>query len=203
MKLLFSAVTAVALAIAAPAAFAEGLSLEKDATKIEAGNYNVETSHTRLLFSNNHMGFTTWYGEFTGVTGTLTIDPAKPEASALSINFPVSSVSTSNEKLNGELKEWFEAEKYPTGTFVSTAVTPTGPGAADVTGDLTFHGVTKPVTLHVTFNAAGVNPISQNYTIGFEAQGSLKRADFGVDKYPGVLGDDVGLIISAGFEKVK
>jgi polyisoprenoid-binding protein YceI len=78
-------------------------------------------------------------------------------------------------------------------------VVQTGTGSADVTGDLSFHGVTKPETLHVTFNASGVNFLSKQYTIGFNATGELKRSDFNMKIFLPALGDDVSLIISAAF----
>jgi polyisoprenoid-binding protein YceI len=84
--------------------------------------------------------------------------------------------------------------------FKSTKVTETGKDAAKVTGDLTFHGVTKPVTLAVKFNGAGTNPLDKKYTAGFEVSGKIKRSDFGMKTYVPLIGDDVDLIISAGFE---
>lgn len=182
-------------------ALAEGL--ETDPAKVQAGTYSVETSHTRVLFAVNHMGFTTWYGDLPGATGTLTLDPANPAASSLKVTIPTDQVLTTNAKVDGELKDpdWFDSKAFPEITFVSTEVKTTGANTADVTGDLTFHGVTKPVTLAVTFNGAGENPLNKAYTVGFEATGALKRSDFGVAKYVPMVGDDVKLMISAGFEK--
>jgi polyisoprenoid-binding protein YceI len=80
-------------------------------------------------------------------------------------------------------------------------VTSTGPRSADVLGDLTLHGVTRPLTLHVTFNGAGVNPGDKAYTAGFDARGSIRRSDFGVAKSVPLIGDQVELIISGAFEK--
>jgi polyisoprenoid-binding protein YceI len=71
----------------------------------------------------------------------------------------------------------------------------------DIAGDLTLHGVTRPMTLKAKFNAAGVNPLSKKYTVGFEVEGVLKRSDFGVDRYVPLVGDEVKLIVSAAFEK--
>lgn len=194
---------AALLFIAAPALAQTPPMLTKDPAKVDAGTYAVEPNHTRVLFSLSHLGFTTYYGDFTGVSGTLTLDPAKPKASSLDISIPVGSISTTNAKLDDELKgdKWFDVAKYPAMTFKSTKVTPTGPGSAKVVGDLTLHGVTKPVTLDVKFNAGGANPMSKKYTVGFEVSGTLKRSDFGVSAYVPMLGDDVKLIISAAFEK--
>jgi polyisoprenoid-binding protein YceI len=149
------------------------------------------------------MGFSTWYGDFTGAKGSLSLDPKNVAASKLDITIPTGSISTTNAVLDGELKDpsWFDAAKYPTITFRSTKVTPTGVATAQVAGDLTFHGVTKPVVLTATYKAAGVNPMNKAYTVGFEVKGSLKRSEFGVKNYVPAVGDDVELTISAPFER--
>ncbi len=194
------AAAVVAGSLAAPHAFAQAT--VSVGAKVEAGAYAVEPTHTRVLFSVSHMGFTTWYGEFTKTSGTLTLDPAHPAASKLTIKIDTASVSTSNSVLDSELKSptWFGAAAYPSIDFVSTKVQQTGANTAKVTGNLTFHGVTKPVTLSVKFNGAGINPMDKKYTAGFEVSGELKRSDFGVKTYVPMIGDDVKLIISAGFE---
>ena len=174
-----------------------------DPTTVQAGAYKLDASHARVLFSLSHMGFSTWYGDFSGVTGTLTLDPKALASAKVDVTIPVASVTTTNAKIDGELKSaaWFDAEKFPTITFKSTAVAPTSATTAKVTGDLTFHGVTKPVTLDVTFKAAGANPMSKAVTVGFDAKGTLRRSDFGVKNYSTMVGDEVDLIISAPFEK--
>ena len=170
---------------------------------VQPGAYRIEPSHTRVLFSVSHMGFTTWYGDFTGASGTLVLDPAHPDASHLDVAIPMASISTTNAKLDGELKspDWFDAARFPTATFRSTSVRVVGQGQADVTGELTLHGVTRPETLRVSFNGAGQNPLDHAYTAGFEVRGQIRRSEFGVSKYVPLVGDTVELIISAAFEK--
>ncbi len=197
-----SRILTLGVALAASLPGAAPAQLVTDPAHVKPGAYAVEPSHTRVLFAVSHMGFTTWYGEFTGVAGQLVLDPKKPAASTLSVTLPVASISTSNAKLDGELKGpgWFDAAKYPSIVFTSASVLPAGHNAARVSGNLTLHGVTKPVTLNVKFNAAGTNPLSHAYTVGFEVSGHIKRSDFGVSKYVPLVGDDVTLIISAAFE---
>ncbi len=194
---------AVATALSAAPFAAQAQVASRDAAKVEAGTYAVEPYHTRILFSVSHMGFTTYFGNFTGASGTLTLDPKSAAASALDVSVPVDSVSTTNAKLDGELKSpaWFDAAKYPTITFKSVKVTRAGGNMAKVNGDLTMHGVTKPVVLTVTFNGAGTNPLDKKYTTGFEATGHVKRSDFGVKTYVPLIGDTVDVTISAAFEK--
>ena len=172
-----------------------------DPSTVKAGNYALESSHARVAFAIDHMGFSTWYGDFSGTRGSLTLDPANVAASKLDITIPAASVTTTNAIVDKELKAWFAVEKFPNITFKSTTVTSTGKDTAKVTGDLTFHGVTKPVTLDVKFHGAGSNPMSKAYTVGFDATGSLKRSDYGVSKYVPMVGDKVDLFISAPFEK--
>ncbi|QUD88039.1 YceI family protein [Phenylobacterium montanum] len=200
----FTAVAA-ALAVCALAPAHASAQASSDPSKVQAGTYAVEPFHTRVLFAVNHMGFTTYYGNFTGVSGSLQLDPAKLDASQVSVSIPVASVSTTNTVLDGELKSpaWLNAAADPTITFKSTKVVVTGPNTADITGDLTLHGVTKPVVLAAKFNASGANPMSHKTTVGFDATAHLNRSDFGVKTYVPVIGDQVDVIISAAFEKAN
>lgn len=170
---------------------------------VQAGTYQVETGHTQVIFSLLHFGFTEYSGLFSGATGSLTFDPAHPAASKLNISIPVASVQTSSPKLTDELHnaDWFDADRYPNATFVSTQVKPTGTETADVTGNFTLHGVTKPLTLKVRYIGAGTNPLDKAYTVGFQATGTLKRSAFGVKTYVPMVGDDVTLSIAGAFEK--
>ncbi len=201
MKTLALAAGAAALLLSTTA-FAQ-MGPSTDPAAVQGGSFKLETSHARIVFSLSHMGLSTWYGDFSGATGTLTLDPKAPAASSLEVSIPTASISTTNAVLDGELKaaDWLDATQFPTITFKSTKVTPTGPTTAQVTGDLTLHGVTRPVTLDATFKAAGGNIMTKAYTVGFEVKGHLKRSDFGVKKYVPLIGDDVDVVISAPFEK--
>lgn len=189
----------------ANAGHAQGLTspANSNPAAVTAGTYAVEPVHTRILFAVSHMGFTTWYGDFTGASGSLVLDPKQLAATRLDVSVPVASVTTTNAKLDGELKgaNWLDAAHFPTARFISRKVTPTAPNRADVAGDLTLHGVTHPVTLHVTFNSGGVNPLDKAYTVGFDARGVISRSEFGVARYVPLVGDRVELILSAAFER--
>ncbi|CAN5371732.1 YceI family protein [soil metagenome] len=172
---------------------------------VTAGTYAVEPGHTRVQFSVLHMGFTNWNGDFTGVSGSLILNPKNVAASKLDISIPVASVTTTNAKLDGELKsaDWFDAEGFPTIHFVSTKIVRVAGNKATITGNLTFHGVTRPVVLAAVFNGAGVNPMDKNYTVGFDATTKILRSDFGVKTYVPVVGDETTIHISAAFEKTR
>ena len=175
----------------------------RDPAQIQAGTYAVDPGHTQVGWRVSHMGFSNYAGGFSDVSGTLELQPKNPASAKLSVKIPVASVTTTSAKLTDELKgdQWLDAAKFPDITFVSTKVAPAGKDHAKVTGDLTLHGVTKPVTLDVTLVGAGVNPLSKKYTVGFEATGTLKRSEFGVKTYVPLIGDELHLTIAGAFEK--
>jgi len=175
----------------------------RDPAQIQAGTYAVDPGHTQVGWRVSHMGFSNYAGGFSDVSGTLELQPKNPSTAKLSVKIPVASVTTTSAKLTDELKgdQWLDAAKFPDMTFVSTKVVPAGKDHAKVTGDLTLHGVTKPVTLDVTLVGAGVNPLSKKYTVGFEATGTLKRSEFGVKTYVPLIGDELHLTIAGAFEK--
>ena len=171
--------------------------------EVQSGTYSVDPLHTQVGFSLLHMGFSHFDGHFAEASGSLTLSVSDPAASKLSVSLPTASVSTPVAKLNEELvaPEWFDAAKFPTISFVSTKVTPLGKDSAKVAGNLTLHGVTKPVVLTAHFVGAGVNPIDKKYTVGFDATGKIKRSDFCVSTYLPLIGDEVTLSINGAFER--
>jgi polyisoprenoid-binding protein YceI len=193
-------VALLSFAAAAPAAQAQAVAQSPKA--IKAGTYKIEPHHTQVIFSVSHFGFTNYSGFFSGASGTLQLDPAKPAASTLTVTIPIQSVATTSSVLDEELKgaQWFDAAKFPIATFTSTKVTPTGERTATIEGNLTLHGVTKPITLQAHLGGAGVNPLDKAYTVGFEATGVILRGDFGVKEYLPVVGNDVHLTIAGAFE---
>jgi polyisoprenoid-binding protein YceI len=196
---------ALAALIALPSSvLAQGGPPSKDPANVQAGSYTLESKHGRIVWRVSHFGFSEWFGDFAQPTGTATFDPKNIAADSVDITIPTASVTTTNTTLDEELKapDWFGAAAFPTIHFKSTQVVATGPDSADVTGDLTFHGVTKPVTLKVKLLGSGMNMMNKRFTVGFDAYTDIKRSDFGVGKYIPMLGDDVHIIISAPFEKV-
>lgn len=172
---------------------------------VRAGTYSIEPSHTQVTFSVSHFGFTEYSGLFSGASGSLQIDPAHPATAKLNVSMPVASVQTTSAKLDDELKgdQWFDAARFPTATFASTKVTPAGSGRATIAGNLTLHGVTRPVILQARFVGAGVNPLDKSETIGFSATGTIKRSAFGVKQYVPLIGDDVTLSIAGAFTRAS
>jgi polyisoprenoid-binding protein YceI len=201
VKLLLASTLALAVALGGGASAQTPPT--RDPAQIQAGTYAVDPGHTQVGWRVSHMGFSNYAGGFSDVSGTLDLQPKNPAASKLSIKIPVASVTTTSDKLTGELKgdQWLDAGKFPEMTFVSTKVTPEGKDKAKVAGNLTLHGVTKPVTLDVTLVGAGVNPLNKKVTVGFEAAVTLKRSEFGVKTYVPLIGDDLHLTIAGAFER--
>lgn len=168
---------------------------------VKAGIYKVEPYHTQVSFSISHFGFTDFSGFFSGASGTLQLDPAAASASRLEVSIPVSSVLTTTPYLDDQLKkdQWFDVAKYPNATFTSTKVTPTGKDSATIAGNLTLHGVTKPVTLKARLVGSGNDPLDKAFNVGFEAVGTIKRGDFGIKQYLPLVGDNVTLRIAGAF----
>ena len=174
-----------------------------DPKAVQAGSYAVEPYHTQVGFTLLHMGFTDFSGFFSQASGTLTLDPAHIDATKLDVTLPIASVQTTVSKLDGELKgaDWFDADKFPTAHFVSTRIVRIGASMASITGDLTLHGVTKPITFKARLIGNGVNPLDKKETVGFEGNAVISRSAFGVSRYVPLVGDSVTLHIAAAFER--
>lgn len=174
----------------------------KDPTQVRPGAYVLDPDHGKVTWSVSHLGFSTYYGQFTGLTGTLTLDPKAPDKSRLEVSAPLSGVSTGSSRLNEHLAapDFFDTTKFPSATFTATAVEPTSPTTARITGDLTLRGVTRPLAIDATFNQAGIHPVDKRYTVGFDGRAMVKRSDYGLNAYLPALGDEVSLRIEGEFK---
>jgi polyisoprenoid-binding protein YceI len=163
-----------------------------------ADTYTLDASHTAIVWHVNHFGFSTPSGKFMNVEGSVTLDEQSPMNSSVKVTIPVADVNSGVPKLDEHLKtaDFFDVAKFPTATFVSTRVIPTGKDSARVIGDLTLHGVTKQVSLDVTLNKIGENMMKLK-TAGFTATTTIKRSDFGITTYVPALGDEVKLEIES------
>ncbi|RJT25455.1 polyisoprenoid-binding protein [Chakrabartia godavariana] len=175
---------------------------QADASRVAAGTYTVDNHHAQIQWTVNHFGFNDYFGIFGQPTGSLTIDPAKPNDAKVSVTIPVTELATSRADLTKHMltPDFLDAAKFPTATFESTKVVATG-NTAKITGNLTLLGVTKPVTLDATFTGAGTNPMTKKATVGFHGTTTLKRSDFGMTKFVPFVSDEVKIAISIAFEK--
>lgn len=202
MRHLFTtAAFAVALAVsAAPAALAQATTTSPAA--VQAGTYRLDPDHGKITWSVTHFGFSTYVGQFAHVNATLKVDPKAVGASALDVTVDANSLGTLNPALDTHLKskDFLDVAAFPTATFKATKVVQTGEKTVDITGDLTLHGVTKPVVVHATFNQAGVNPLDKRYELGFAGSAEINRSDFGIKAYVPAVSDRVTLTIEAEFK---
>lgn len=200
------------LAVLPTLAFAEAAPPQQTpAAQLPSGEYVLDRTHASLTFKVSHMGMSNYTARFTKLDGTLTYDPIDPAKSSIRALIDPTSIKTDypnpekvdfDAELAGE--KWLNAPKFPAIAFESTSVTRTGDKTGTVTGNLTFMGVTKPVTLNATFNGGyAEKPFSNPPAagIGFSASTVIKRSDFGFSTYVPMIGDDVTIEIEAEFTK--
>ena len=177
----------------------------KDPSRVTGGSYQVDPGHTQVAFAYDHMGFSNNFGIISGPTGTLTLDPKNVAASKVSIEVPIANLRTGIQAVDDHLMkaDFFDSAKFPKATFVSTSVKADGPTSAEITGNLTIKGVTKPVKLDADFYGAGKAPAMAGgkENVGFVATTSVKRSDFNMGYGVPMVGDQIELKIVAAFQK--
>lgn len=164
-----------------------------------AADYAIDKQgqHAFVNFKISHLGYSWLYGTFKDFDGSFSFDAAKPQDSKVNVTLNTSSVDTNHAERDKHLRsdDFLNVDKHPTATFASTSVKSTGQGTADITGDLTLNGVTKPVVIAAKFIGEGKDPWG-GYRAGFEGSTTLKLKDFDIQKDLGPASQDVELIIS-------
>jgi len=198
MRLALAAAFALAL-VSGSAASAMGVK-SQDPADAPAGTWVLDKTHASVTAKVKHMGFSDYTMRFDKFDASYTYDPAKPEASQINVTLDANSLDVGDPKVSAQFaKEFLAADKAPTVTFASTAIHRDDPAHGTVTGDLTFRGVTKPVTLTLTFNGVGGGMMPGSHRAGFSGTATIKRSDFGSDYLQGIVGDEVNLLIEAEF----
>ncbi|HEX8802173.1 MAG TPA: YceI family protein [Terriglobales bacterium] len=173
-----------------------------DGAKVRAAEkYDIDASHSAVVFGWNHFGFSNPSARFDKIEGSVLLDRADLTKSSISVTLPLEGLDTGVAKLDEALKgpDFFDAAKYPTIMFKSTKVEKTGENGLKITGDLTVHGVTKPVTLDAKVNKIGIFEIPgviKAPAAGFDATTVIKRSDFGVTKYVPAVSDEIPVRIT-------
>jgi polyisoprenoid-binding protein YceI len=195
---------AAAVAPAAAAAadpLAQGITVPPNTAP--PGTYAIDGSHTNLSFRVSHLGFSRYTADFDKVDGKLQFDPANPSAMTVEATIDPKSLDLNSPPagFHDELlgKNWFNVATFPSISFKSTKVEVTGPKTANVTGDLTLHGVTRPVTLATTFNGGYAANAFDGARIGFSATGVLKRSEFGMGGGVPAPGTNMGVSDNVAF----
>ncbi|MCB1681162.1 MAG: polyisoprenoid-binding protein [Rhodospirillales bacterium] len=171
----------------------------------ETEQYAFDKLHTQIIFFVSHLGYSHSEGKFLDFDGGFTFDRTDPSKSSVEVTINTAGLNMDDQKWDDHLKsaDFFDVEKFPTMTFKSTNVEVTGDDTANITGDLTLLGVTKPVTLAVKHNKSGKHPFGDKYVSGFSATATIKRSDFGMKYGLPLLGDDVDIHIEVEGDRVE
>ena len=164
-----------------------------------AADYAIDKQgqHAFVNFKISHLGYSWLYGTFKDFDGSFSFDEKSPEASKVNVTLNTGSVDTNHAERDKHIRsdDFLSVDKHPTATFASTSVKSTGEGTADITGNLTLNGVTKPVVIAAKFIGQGDDPWG-GYRAGFEGSTTLKLKDFDITKDLGPASESVELIIS-------
>ena len=161
-----------------------------------ADTYTVDPVHSSISFMISHAGISNIHGRFNDFSGKFTIDKAEPDKSSFAISIPIESIDTNNVKRDEHLRapDYFNAKQFPNMTFQSTKVKAVD-GGFEVTGDLTMHGVTKPVSMKLKGGDKVVEFPKGTMRIGVVSTFSVVRSEFGVSAEIGALGDEIPITI--------
>jgi polyisoprenoid-binding protein YceI len=171
----------------------------RDPVKAPPGQYELDKRHASLIVRVVHMGFSRYTMRFNGLSGGFTYDPANWQDTKVTITVDPKSIDTTDNSFNKTVEGYFEPDRYPVIQFTSTGLKTTGEGEGELTGDLSLHGVTKPVTLNVTFNGVGPGLLGAGTRMGFSGEGRIKRSDFHVTGGRPFAGDAVDLQFDVEF----
>ena len=164
-------------------------------------SYQADPVHSSVVFRVKHMNTTYFWGRFNEITGTFSLDSADPAQNKFQFQVKAGSVNTGEAKRDEHLKgpDFFNAVEFPTISFVSTGATKLENGY-EVSGDLTLHGVTKPIKVRVVPTGTGKGPTGAPIA-GIESTFTISQKDFGITKMANMIGDDV--LITVGVEGIK
>jgi polyisoprenoid-binding protein YceI len=163
-----------------------------------SGDYVLDASHSQIVFTYDHLGYSTTYGMFSGFEGEIFFNQEDPAASSVNVSFPVRTMLTGWE---GRFEHFMSADFFAAAedemvTFTSTSIEVTGEDTALITGDLTLNGITKPVVLDAKLNQVGDHPMANKPWAGFDATTTLIRSDFEVGNFAPFVSDEVEVMIS-------
>lgn len=189
--------SAAILVWAAPA-----LALSTDPASAPKAEYRLDPHHTSVTMRVSHMGFSHYTLRFDRLSGRLEYDPQDRDHPKLTVEIDARSIDSGDRSLDSQIAgpKFFDGARFPKIVFIARELAEGADGHGELTGDLTFHGVTRPVVLAVTFNGWGDDVIGRT-AMGFSATGQIARSDFGVTAYHTLVGDTVDLAIEAEFLK--
>lgn len=159
--------------------------------------WRLDPVHCQVLFFADHLGFSRQMGRFTGVSGTIVLDPDDWTAGRVEAEIDIASLWLGDAAWERKMRsdDFFDAERFPTARFASERIEPTGPDSARVHGTLTLRGVARRVVLDVTRNRIGRNTFNLKQTAGFSARTTLSRKAFGIARLPAAIADEVDVVL--------
>ena len=165
--------------------------------------FMLDASHSQIVFSYDHLGFSTTYGMFSGFEGEIMFDQEDPAASSVTVSMPVVEMITGWKPREDHFmtEDFFGVKEGDLITFTSTGIEVTGDNTANITGDLTMNGVTKSVVLDAKLNQVGDHPMANKPWAGFDATTTLVRSDFDLGQFAPFVGDEVEVRISVEAQK--
>jgi polyisoprenoid-binding protein YceI len=203
-KLALLPLTALALGIGlvaaapSPALPAAPLAATADAEAVDVGTWQVDGVHSSIVFRILHMGVSNFYGSFKDMSGKIVVDESDVANSSIEFTVMADSIETRNAKRDQHAMspDFLNAKEFPEAVFKSTKVTAAGEGKWSVEGELTLHGVTKPISVTAEKTGEAEGRGGRGRVAGFECHFEIKRSEFGMDNMLGMLSDEVGVIVS-------
>ncbi len=187
-----------AIGMAVSALMILGITAAMAAPALKADQYRVDPVHSTVLFAIKHMNVSNTWGRFNDISGTFALDEENPAGSQFRFTVKTESIDTANAKRDQHLRnaDFLNAAQFPTMTFQSKSVKKTSDGRYQVAGELTLHGVTKPLTITIDEVGIAKDPMSGGQRAGFETEFTIRRSEFGMTNMLNMVGDPVRIIVS-------
>lgn len=175
--------------------------IDTAAATLPEGDYVLDQKHASLFFRINHLGYSTYIGRFDRFEASLKGDPAHPETAQVTAIVDMTSLDVANPEFAEELMgpDWFDTARYPQATFETYGLKIVGDNLADISGDLTLKGKSQAVIIKAKLNGSAYDTLRGADVVGFSAILPIKRSDFGIDRFSGLLADEVEIEIQAEF----
>lgn len=171
--------------------------------ELRPGAYTLDPQHAYVNFRIGHLGLSTIVGRFNVVAGSLEFDPENITDLSLQGIIEAASIDMNNAALEETLQEdaWFDTPSYPQISFVSTSVERMDDNTVNIVGYLTLRGVTKEIVVKTRFNGGADNFLTGKYTLGFSANTTIKRSNFGMDSFAALVANDVEIEMHGEFQR--
>ncbi|MFN4225047.1 MAG: YceI family protein [Hyphomonas sp.] len=175
--------------------------IDTTAATLPEGEYRLDPKHAALIFRINHLGYSTYIGRFERFDASLTGDPAQPGSAKVTALVDMGSLNVANPDFSAELMgpDWLDAARFPEARFETNSVTLTGNTQAEIRGRLTLKGTSQPVTIQAKLNGSAYDRLRGAEVVGFSARLPISRSAFGIDRFSGLLADEVEIEIEAEF----